>query len=148
MTIDHNYYYRENCLERAQNSNFSYPSPHTHTHTHPHTHHTHTHTHTTHTQMACLGPTQESSKQEVSRVLHERDQLRSRLIERKRDNQKLQEKLSNANRMLEAGKGDAPTDQRVAELQVGVVKLCIIIDFANTAYFHMAITFSCFSYCS
>ncbi|XP_064405216.1 disks large homolog 5-like isoform X2 [Halichondria panicea] len=68
-------------------------------------------------QMACLGPTQESSKQEVSRVLHERDQLRSRLIERKRDNQKLQEKLSNANRMLEAGKGDAPTDQRVAELQ-------------------------------
>ena len=140
MTIDHNYYYRENCLERAQNSNFSYPSIHTPTHN--------THTHNTHTQMACLGPTQESSKQEVSRVLHERDQLRSRLIERKRDNQKLQEKLSNTNRMLEAGKGDAPTDQRVAELQVGVVKLCIIIDFANTAYFHMAITFSCFSYCS
>ena len=102
--------------------------------------------------MACLGPTQESSKQEVSRVLHERDQLRSRLIERKRDNQKLQEKLSNANRMLEAGKGDAPVDQRVAELQVGVVKLCnryyVIIVFANTvriAGIFRGCKLSCFS---
>ena len=85
--------------------------PHTNTPSHSHTH----------TQLACLGPNKEGSKKEVSRILQERDQLRTRLLDRKKENQMLQEKLSNANQMLESVKGDAPTDQRVNELQVGVV---------------------------
>ena len=57
-------------------------------------------------------------------MLKERDELKSRLVARKRENQSLQEKLANANRTIESLKGDAPVDQRVAELQVGMVSGC------------------------
>ena len=54
-------------------------------------------------------------------MLKERDELKSRLVSRKRENQVLQEKLANASRLMESVKGETPVDQRVAELQVGVV---------------------------
>ncbi len=64
-------------------------------------------------QLACLGPNQESSKQEVHKFIQERNQLRSRLIERNGEVKKLQDKLSKASKGREAS-----PDQRVAELQV------------------------------
>ena len=58
-------------------------------------------------------------------MLKERDELKSRLVARKRENQVLQEKLANVNRMIESMKGETPVDQRVAELQVGVAYLVV-----------------------
>lgn len=68
--------------------------------------------------MACLGPNQESSKKEVSKILKERDELRKKLSELKQEKQKMQEKLKNTEQAVEKLKTKVPVDKRVSELQV------------------------------
>ncbi len=51
--------------------------------------------------MSYLGPNQDANKNELTKILDEKDAMRAKLMEMKQDRQALQEKLVSANRTIE-----------------------------------------------
>ena len=70
-------------------------------------------------QLAYPGPS-DSGRREVDKVMEQQDQLKTRIIELKREKQSILDKLMGANQTIERLKSDKPVDQRTSELQVRV----------------------------
>ena len=77
--------------------------------------HTYTHTYTHTVQLAFTRGGSDGSQKEIARVLQERNQLRTKVNELKRENSNLQKKMSL--------KADKQSDKEMTDL-----KVCILLD--------------------